>query len=143
MNVKDIMTTQVAYVDANATVAEAAKLMQKHNIGSVPVCEGTRVVGIITDRDIVVRNVAHGKSADSTPVREVMTSKVHTVSPETDIQQVAGIMAEQQVRRLPVVEGDRLVGMISLGDLATEALYDVEVARTLGEISEPSRPFRM
>ncbi len=143
MNVRDIMTSDVAYVNPDTTIAQAAQLMQKHNIGSVPVCQGDSVVGIVTDRDIVVRNVAHGQDADDTPVRDVMTTAVQTVSPDDDLHQVAKIMAQKQIRRVPVTDGDKLVGMVSLGDLATEAKHDVELARTLGEISEPSKPEKM
>ena len=140
MNVKDIMTSNVTYVSPDTTITQAAQLMQKHNIGSVPVCQGDSVIGIVTDRDIVVRNIAHGKDPGSTPVRDVMTSSVQTVSPEDDLSDVAKIMADNQVRRVPVTDGNKLVGMLALGDLATEAKTDVELARTLGEISVPAMP---
>lgn len=137
------MTNQVAYVSPNTPVAEAAQLMQKHNVGVLPVCEGQNVVGIITDRDIVVRNVAHQQDPNNTPVSNVMTTRVEAVSPDTTLNQAAEIMAEKQVRRLPVMEENQLIGIVSLGDLATQAKYDVELSRTLGEISVPSRPRKM
>lgn len=143
MKVKDIMTDELAVISPDATVIEAAQLMQKHDVGAVPVCEGSNIVGLVTDRDIVVRNIAHGKDPNHTPVRDVMTTEVKSISPETNISQAAGIMATQQIRRLPVIEDDRLVGMVSLGDLATKAKFDVEVSTTLGEISIPSKPERM
>lgn len=143
MIIKDIMSDQVAYVNPDNSVVEAAQLMQKHNIGIIPVCQGANVIGVITDRDIVVRNIAHGKNPQSTPVRDVMTSQVRAVSPEMNLHQAAEIMANNQIRRLPVVDNQRLVGMVSLGDLATEAKRDVELAKTLGEISEPSEPEKM
>lgn len=143
MKVKDIMTDQVAFVNPTATIVEAAQLMQKHNIGAVPVCEGQDVVGIVTDRDIVVRNVAHGKDPSITPVKDVMSSRVKVVTPEMNLNEAAMIMAHEQVRRLPVVENNRLVGIVALGDLATQAKYDVELAGTLGEISHPSNPVQM
>lgn len=143
MNVKDIMTSKVAYVSPDTTITQAAQLMQKHNIGSVPVCQGDKVVGIVTDRDIVVRNVAHGKDADNTPVSDVMTSSVQTISAHEDIHTAARLMADKKIRRMPVTEGNKLVGMIALGDLATQARYDVELALTLGEISEPAKPQQM
>ncbi len=134
------MTDKVAFVSPETTVVETAQLMQKHDVGSIPVCEGPNLVGIATDRDIVVRNVAHGKDPGTTPIREVMTSQVKSISPEMNLKDVTQIMSEGQIRRLPVVESNRLVGMVSLGDLATQAKYDVELAETLGEISQPSKP---
>jgi CBS domain-containing protein len=140
MKIKDIMTDQVAYVSPETSVVEVAQLMQKHDVGVIPVCQGNDVVGLVTDRDIVVRNIAHGKDPHTTVARDVMTSHVKTVSSEMSLNQAAEIMANHQIRRLPVVDNDRLVGMISLGDLATQAKYDVELAKTLGEISQPSEP---
>lgn len=137
------MTGDLAVISPEATVIEAAQLMQKHDVGAVPVCEGSNIVGLVTDRDIVVRNIAHGKDPNHTPVRDVMTTQVKGISPETNISQAAGIMATQQIRRLPVIQDDRLVGMVSLGDLATKAKFDVEVSTTLGEISIPSEPKKM
>jgi CBS domain-containing protein len=143
LKIKDIMTNQVAYVSPENTVVEAAQLMQKHDVGSVPVCQGDHIVGIVTDRDIVVRNIAHGKDPRSTPVSDVMTSQVKLVSPNMSLNQAAELMAESQVRRLPVVDQDRIVGMVALGDLAAYAKTDVELAKTLGMISNPSEPENM
>jgi CBS domain-containing protein len=140
LKIKEIMTDKVAFVSPETTVVETARLMQKHDVGSIPVCEGPNLVGIVTDRDIVVRNVAHGKNPSTIPVREIMTTTVKTIAPEMELNQVAELMSQQQIRRLPVVENNQLVGMVSLGDLATQAKHDVEVASTLGEISQPSRP---
>lgn len=143
VKIKDIMTDQVAFVSPGTTLVEAAQLMQKHNIGAVPVCEGTNVVGILTDRDIVVRNVAHAKDPRTTPVKDVMSTQIKTVSPEMSLNEAAALMSDKQIRRLPVINNDRLVGMVALGDLATQAKYDVELSKTLGEISRPSRPEKM
>lgn len=137
------MTDDLAVVSPETSVIEVAQLMQKHDIGAVPVCEGANVVGLVTDRDIVVRNIAHGKDPQHTPVRDVMTTQVKSISPEMSLSQAAGIMAAQQIRRLPVVDENRLVGMVSLGDLATKAKYDVELSTTLGEISIPAEPEKM
>lgn len=140
VKIKDIMTEKVACVDPQTPLTEVAQLMQKLDVGAVPVCEGQKIMGFVTDRDIVVRNIAHGKDPHVTPVRDVMTSHVQSISPEMSLDQAADIMADHQIRRLPVVENDHLVGMISLGDLATRAKHDVELAQTLGEISYPSKP---
>ncbi len=140
MKIKDIMTNEVAYVSPDTNVVQAAQLMQKHDVGSVPVCQGDQIIGMITDRDIVVRNIAHGKDPKVTPVRDVMTSQVQVVNSDMDLHQAAAIMANSQIRRLPVVDNDRLVGIVALGDLATQAKTDVELAKTLGMVSNPSQP---
>jgi len=140
LKVKDKMTTNVATVPPNATVAEAAKLMQKHNVGSVPVTDGGNLVGIVTDRDIVVRNIAHDFDPKSTPVSNIMTTNLVTVTPDATIDEVTQKMSAHQVRRIPVVENQKLVGMVSIGDVATDRRFDVEASKALSEISRPSRP---
>ena len=97
MKVKDKMTKTVAYVNPDTNMVEVAQLMQKHNVGSIPVYDNGQVVGIVTDRDIVVRNVAHGKSPKDTKVQDVMPSQVTTVSPDMEIEEVTRINAEQQI----------------------------------------------
>lgn len=143
MKVKDIMTKNVAYINPDTSVTEAAQLMQKHNVGSIPVCDRNGVIGVLTDRDIVVRNVAHGSDPHSTPVKNVMTSKVTTVTPEMDIEQVTTIMSQNQIRRVPVVDNNMLVGIVALGDLATDSRFDTEASGALSDISEPARPSQM
>ncbi|MDI9515093.1 MAG: CBS domain-containing protein [Bacillota bacterium] len=143
MKVKDVMTRNVAYINPASTVVEAAQLMQKHNVGSVPVCDENGIIGIVTDRDIIVRNIAHGKDPHQTPVKDVMTSEVTSVDPETEIRDVFGIMSEKKIRRIPVVENNHLVGIVALGDVATSAKQDVEISSTLADISSPSRPEMM
>ncbi|NLI37953.1 MAG: CBS domain-containing protein [Clostridiaceae bacterium] len=143
MKVKDVMTRNVAYINPASTVVEAAQLMQKHNVGSVPVCDENGIIGIVTDRDIIVRNIAHGKDPHQTPVKDVMTSEVTSVDPETEIRDVFGIMSEKKIRRIPVVENNQLVGIVALGDVATSAKQDVEISSTLADISSPSRPEMM
>lgn len=137
------MTRNVAYVNPTSTVIEAAQLMQKHNVGVIPVCDQSGVIGVVTDRDIVVRNVAHGTNPQSTAVRDVMTSQVTTTNPEMDINDVSRIMSQNQIRRLPVVENNKLVGIVALGDMATDARFDTEVASALSDISTPSKPQSM
>ncbi|HHV58901.1 MAG TPA: CBS domain-containing protein [Clostridiaceae bacterium] len=143
MKVRDIMTKNVAYINPMANVIEAAQIMQKHNVGSVPVCDENGVQGIVTDRDIIVRNIAHGKNPAETQVKDVMTTNVSTVTPDTDVEDAAKIMAQQQVRRLPVVDNNMVVGMISLGDFAVNSRTDVEASEALSEISKPSQPVNM
>ncbi len=143
MKVRDIMTQSVAYVSPQSKVIEAAQLMQKHNVGSIPVCDQNGIIGIVTDRDIVVRNVAHGTSPESTIVQDVMTSQVTTASPDMDINDAANIMSSSQIRRIPVVENNMLVGMVSLGDMATNIRANMEASEALTEISRPSKPEKM
>ena len=143
MKVKHIMTTAVAYLNPQASITEAAQLMQKHNVGSIPVCDENGIVGIITDRDIVVRNVAHGTDPHNTKIQDVMTSHVRAATPDMEADEVAKLMAQNQIRRVPVVDNNHLVGMVSLGDMATDQRYDFEASEALSEISRPSRPEKM
>lgn len=143
MKVRDIMTKNVAYVNPNSTVAEAAQLMQKHNVGSIPVCDTSGVVGIVTDRDIVVRNVAHGTNPQSTSVKDVMTTGIKTASPDMEMDAVSQMMADQKIRRVPVVENNALVGILALGDMATDQRFDNEASEALTEISRPAKPEQM
>ncbi len=138
-----MMTKSVAYVNPSNTVVETAQLMQKHNVGSIPVYDQTGVVGIVTDRDIVVRNIAHGKNPDSTKVQDVMTSHVTTVTPDMDISEVSKLMSSQKIRRVPVVENNEIIGILALGDIATDMRLDMEASEALAEISKPSKPCKM
>lgn len=140
MKAKDIMTKDVAFISPSTTVSEAAQLMQKYNVGSIPVMDATGVVGILTDRDIVVRNIAPEKDSQNTPVSDIMTSQVTTITPDTEISEVSSIMSGKQIRRIPVVENNKLVGILALGDIATSPRYDTEASSALTEISKPSRP---
>lgn len=144
MRVKEVMTTKLAIVSPENTVSEAAKVMQSHNIGCVPVCnQEQKVLGIITDRDIVVRNIANDGDPKTTLVNTIMTKEVFIGNPMMDIDEAGRIMAQHQIRRLPIVENDRLVGIVAIGDLATRYRYSDEAGQVLSEISEPSRPLNM
>ncbi len=118
MKVSDVMTRDVRLIEPTETIQEAARLMAEIDTGIMPVREGDRLVGMITDRDITVRAVAQGRGPD-TPIREVMTDDVKYCFEDDDTDAVARNMADIQVRRLPVLTRDkRLVGIVSLGDLA-------------------------
>lgn len=120
MKISEVMTTDVQTVGPEQTAREAAGFMLRAEAGSIPVCEGDRVIGMITDRDIAVRGVAEGRGPD-TPVRELMSDNIVCARAEDDVQDVARRMSDEQVRRLPVLdEQDQLVGIVSLGDLARE-----------------------
>ncbi len=137
MKVKEIMTKDVAYIKPDTTVTEAAKLMQQYNVGSIPVCDRTGVVGMVTDRDIVVRNVITGTDPLSTPVSNIMSTKVATVTSDTDVNLLGDIMSKNQIRRIPVVDNNTLVGIVALGDLAADKRFDVEASSALTDISRP------
>lgn len=140
MKVKDIMTKSVISLDSNDTVQKAASIMNEHNIGSVPVCESSNVIGIITDRDIALRCVAEGKDCKNQSVRDIMSSNPAIGTPDMDVQDASRIMSERQIRRLPVVDNDNLVGMVSLGDIAVNPKSDEQAGKALSTISEPSTP---
>ena len=121
MKIRDVMTSEVQTVRPDQTAREAAAFMLSTDAGSIPVTEGDRLIGMITDRDIAIRGVAKGHGPD-TPVRDLMTSGIVSVSIEEDIDAVASKMSQAQVRRLPVVdEHQRLCGIVSLGDLSRES----------------------
>ena len=131
MEIKDLMNPSVVTIEPTASAALAARLLSRHNVGSLPVCgEDRRLRGMVTDRDIVLRCVAQ------TLVRDIMTRGCASVSPHEDCRAATRLMAQQQVRRLPVVEEGKLVGIISLADLARSQRFDMEAAQALGEISE-------
>jgi len=117
-SIKEVMTRDVRACEPNATVVEAAKVMAQNDVGPVPIVEDGRLVGIVTDRDIVVRVVADGRDPNVTTVKEIASTNLVTVSPEDDLDEALNLLAEHQVRRLPVVESDRLVGIVAQADVA-------------------------
>jgi CBS domain-containing protein len=120
--ISEVMTSNPCTIDADKPVAYAAKMMRDEDVGLAPIVEGQRLVGTLTDRDIAVRVVAEGRDPESTQVREVATTKVVTVTPQQDLDEALRLMAEHQVRRIPVVEEDgRLVGVVAQADVAREA----------------------
>ena len=120
MKVSEVMTTEVETIKSDQTAREAASFMLRADAGSIPVCEGDKVIGMITDRDIAVRGVAEGRGPD-TPVSELMSDGIICAHEDEDIDTVAKRMSEEQIRRLPVVDSEeRLIGIVSLGDLARE-----------------------
>ncbi|RUT47852.1 CBS domain-containing protein [Paenibacillus anaericanus] len=134
--VSEIMTTNVVTVTPRDNVYEVAVKMKEHDTGFIPVVEvdGDRLLGVITDRDLVVRGIAE-KHPGSTAVEVVMTKGIKTASRDTSVEEAAELMAEQQIRRLPVTEGDRLVGIVSIGDLAIRTIFADEAGEALTQIS--------
>ncbi len=137
MNVRDLMTSGPACCAPGDPCAQAAMLMREEDCGSVPVVEDGRLVGIVTDRDITVRGVAMGRDPKTTPVSEVMSADPITVTPDTAADEAAKLMADRQVRRLPVVEDGRLVGIVVTAQLARRE-RPTQVGKTMKEISEPA-----
>jgi CBS domain-containing protein len=137
MKVKDIMTKNVESVSSNASVEEISKIMKNLNVGSVPVVDSNRIVGIVTDRDIVVRDLAMNKGNQQVKASDVMTTSVSTVTPDTDVSEAARIMADKQLRRLPVVNNNKeIVGIVALGDLATSQRSNEAAGDALSDISK-------
>jgi CBS domain-containing protein len=137
MKVREAMTRDVRLVRPDQTIREAAHLMAELDIGALPVEENDRLVGMITDRDIAVRAVAEGKGAD-TPVGDVMTRDIKYVYEDQSIEEVTRNMSEQRIRRVPVLNREkRLVGILSLGDLAIDESAQDEAGEALGGISRP------
>ena len=137
MVVKELMTSGVVTVEPNSSAALAARLLARHNVGALPVCSANgRLQGIVTDRDIILRCVAPEDDPSRVPVKNIMTRHPKALSPADDVRQAAQIMAIQQVRRLPVVEDGRVVGLVSLGDLAKCGKFEMEVSKALTDISE-------
>lgn len=138
MKVKDLMSRNAASVSPDTSLEEVARMMKEMNIGSVPVVESGRVVGIVTDRDIIIRELAMGKNPVTTRVGDVMTYGISTASPEMDIHDAVKLMSDKQIRRLPVVDNDRLVGMIAIGDMAVRSKLEDDAGEALSDISKPS-----
>jgi CBS domain-containing protein len=133
-SIKEVMTRDVRACEPNATVADAAKVMAQEDVGPVPIVEDGRLVGIVTDRDIVVRVVAEGRDPNATTVKEIASTDLVTVSPGDDLDEALNLLAERQVRRLPVVEGDRLVGIVAQADVARLG-KDKQTGEVVEEIS--------
>jgi CBS domain-containing protein len=135
MNIREVMTPNPQSVSPGDSIQNAARIMRDNDTGAVPVVENGRPVGIVTDRDIVVRAVAEDGQLNR-PVRDIVSGNVVCATPDMSTHEAADLMSEYQVRRLPVVENDRLVGIVSLGDLAVKEAKDKRVGDTLEHISE-------
>src|SRR5512146_2141387 len=114
------MSTEVATASPDSTLHELASMMRDEDVGSIPIVEDGELTGIITDRDIVVRCIAEGKDPAEVTAEEVISENLETVEPNDDVREASRIMGEQQIRRLPVVENGRLVGMLAIGDIAVK-----------------------
>ena len=137
MKVKDIMSKEIASLRSEDSIEKAAQLMKGHNVGSIPVCSSEeQIIGIVTDRDIALRAVATGGSGKGLTVGSIMTPNTITGNPEMNVHDAARIMSEHQIRRLPIVENDSLVGMVSLGDISLENTLANDAGEALSNISQ-------
>jgi CBS domain-containing protein/uncharacterized membrane protein YuzA (DUF378 family) len=135
LRVRQVMTSEPATVDPSTSIAEAARMLKQHDVGSLPVVEGGRLTGIVTDRDIALRVVGEERDPATVSVGDVASGRPATVRPDQQLDEALRVMAKQQVRRLPVVENDRLVGILAQADVALEA----DDRRTGGLVEEVSR----
>jgi CBS domain-containing protein len=135
-SIKDIMTANPCTIDAEKSVAYAAKMMRDEDVGLAPIVEGDKLIGMLTDRDIAMRVVAEGKNPEQVKVRDVASKQVVTIDPQQDLDEALRIMAQHQVRRLPVVAEDgKLVGVIAQADIAREG-DDTKTGELVEEISD-------
>jgi len=134
--VRQVMSTDCVTVSPTETVQEVASKMKNHDIGFVPVVEGKKLIGAVTDRDLVIRGYVENKPGSSS-IHDLISEQLTTATPDTTIDEAAKMMARAQVRRLPVVENGDLVGVLAIGDLAVRDKFDDEAGEALSKISEP------
>lgn len=136
MKIRDIMTKDIATLRSDDSIERAARLMKQYDCGSIPVCTDDKIIGIITDRDIAVRSVAPGQ-VDTQRVGDIMSKNLVVGNPDMDVTDAASIMSDRQIRRLPIVENNSLVGIVSLGDISLEPSTKDSAEEALKNISEP------
>jgi len=139
MLLRDVMTTSVEVIAPDATLQAAAQKMKDWDVGMMPVCDGARLVGMLTDRDITIRATAAGRDSKTTPVREIMTMEVTYCFEDQDVEDAARLMEDKQIRRLVVLNRDKkLVGIVSLGDVATFTGDEQLSSEILEQVSQPA-----
>jgi CBS domain-containing protein len=140
--IQEVMTSDVQSISPEQSVRQAAQLMDELNVGAIPVLDGQKLVGMITDRDITIRSTAAGLAPDSTRVGDVMSTDVRTCYADQSVDEVLDQMGDVQIRRVPVIDqqSHTVIGIVSLGDLATRHSAGIDIA--LNEISSPSEPDR-
>jgi CBS domain-containing protein len=143
MKINEIMSRDVEVVHPDSPIQEAASKMKTLDIGSLPVCDNHRLLGVVTDRDIAIRAVAVGRNPASTKVRETMTPELIYAFEDENVKEAAKLMERHQIRRLPILDrNQQLVGIVSLGDLAVDTGNDKMSGQVLEEVSEPTKPKR-
>jgi CBS domain-containing protein len=135
--IRDVMTANPECVSEKDSIRDAARIMKDQDTGVVPVVDGKKVIGLITDRDIVVRGIAEGKNLETVRVNELMTKSVRSVREDAEIGEVLNLMSSAEIRRLPVVNSkDELVGIVSIGDIASNTNLDGKVGKAVEDISQ-------
>jgi CBS domain-containing protein len=143
MELRDIMTRNVEVVSDDATLKEAATKMKTLDVGLIPVCDGNRLKGILTDRDITIRATADGRDPNKTKVADIMSTDIAYCLEDQEVADAVSLMEARQIRRLPVLNRDKcLIGIVSLGDIAVHAGDTDMAGETLQEISQPAAPKR-
>ena len=137
MKVREIMSKDIASLKSDDRVERAAQLMKQYNCGSIPVCTQDKLIGIVTDRDIAVRSVASGQDVTQQRVCDIMTDSVVFGSPEMEVNDAARLMSDRQIRRLPIVDNNSLVGIVALGDISLEPACQDSAEDALCNISKP------
>jgi Predicted signal-transduction protein containing cAMP-binding and CBS domains len=137
LKVKDIMSKDIASLRSDDSIERAAQLMKQYNCGSIPVCTQDKLIGIVTDRDIAVRSVASGQDITQQRVGDIMTDNVVFGNPEMEVTDAARLMSDRQIRRLPIVKDNSLIGIVALGDISLEPKYQDSAEDALKNISEP------
>jgi len=141
--IKEVMTHKVETIPPTATSVEAAVVMKRLNVGSLPVCDGEHLLGMVTDRDLVLRIMAEGRDPKTTKVREATSTGVHYCYDDQTVEEAAQLMEREQVRRLLILNREkRLVGIVSLGDVAVKTDHPAATGEALEGISQPARPER-
>jgi CBS domain-containing protein len=143
MKISEIMTSNLEMIDSTRSLTEAAREMESLDVGALPVREGAQLIGIITDRDIVIRALAHGRDPASTQVKDIISSEIVYCYEDDSVEDAASLMEDHQIRRLIVCDHDQTpVGIVSLGDLAVKTGKDELSGEALERISEPAAPAR-
>lgn len=140
MKIREIMTTKISSAEADTTLEEIATLMRSEDIGVVPILDGEELLGVITDRDIVVRCIAEGRSPSEVRADDILTDAVESIDSDLDVDRAAELMAKSQLRRLPVVDNGRLVGMVSIGDIAVKQHDETVSGYALEGVSRGVKP---
>lgn len=143
MTVREIMTQNFEMVESSATLTQAAQKMKDLDVGVLPIKEGTKLIGLVTDRDIVVRALAAGRNPESTQVKDIISSEIVYCREDNSVEEVAGIMEDRQIRRLIVCDSEQKpTGIVSLGDIAARTKQEQLAGEALEAVSEPARPSR-
>jgi CBS domain-containing protein len=136
------MSKDIASLRSDDSIERAAQLMKQYNCGSIPVCTKDKLIGIVTDRDIAVRSVASGQDSSQQKIGDIMTESVVFGSPEMNVNDAAKLMSDRQIRRLPIVENNSLIGIVALGDISLEPTCQDSAEDALKNISLPGTNIR-